>query len=163
AVCAHAVIGTVYFITPRLWSWVQSLSRPALIFFVTVVSGTILLLIPLRFWHSAAAWWKRVSQNAPSPSSPTPAQTSSNYRQEVYPPVQLPAVMSTFNEPAPPAQGMQLKLKRSERQSVLGKPIFVLDARMAASAEVMDKIQKYGLGGRLVYESSARQKYRDAA
>jgi hypothetical protein len=60
----------------------------------------------------------------------------------------------------PPAQGIVLKLKRSERQSTFGSIIYVLDARVDAAADVIAAIGKHNLGSRLVYESEARQRHR---
>jgi hypothetical protein len=45
----------------------------------------------------------------------------------------------------PPAQGMALKLKRSQKQSTLGAVIYVLDARMGISADVRQYIYTHRL------------------
>jgi hypothetical protein len=91
------------------------------------------------------------SQERPSADDATPSEIS------------LPAVVPPPTEsltPMPPAQGMALKLKRSQKQSTFGAIIYILDARMDVSAEVRDQIYKHRLGNRLVYESEARQKHR---
>ena len=56
------------------------------------------------------------------------------------------------------AHGMALKLKRSQRSTFTGAPLFVLDARMEVSAEISTHIQRYRLSDTLIYESSDRQK-----
>jgi hypothetical protein len=56
---------------------------------------------------------------------------------------------------------MRLKLKRSQRSSVFGKVIFVLDARMEVTQEELNLVRKYRLGGDLIYESGDRQRRRE--
>lgn len=59
---------------------------------------------------------------------------------------------------------MQLKLTRSQRTSgLMGKPIFVLDARADVTEDEKLLIKKYGLGKLVVYDSEARKKHQDAA
>jgi len=55
---------------------------------------------------------------------------------------------------------MSLKLKRSQKQSSFGAVIYILDARMDVSADILAHIRKHRLGGKLVYESEARQQHR---
>jgi hypothetical protein len=57
---------------------------------------------------------------------------------------------------------MSLKLKRSQRSGVMGKIIFVLDARIGLNAEEHSRIKQYRLGSFVVYDSKAREKYREA-
>jgi hypothetical protein len=57
---------------------------------------------------------------------------------------------------------MRLKLKRSQRSSMFGKMIFVLDARMELTQEELDLVRTYRLGNALVYESSGRQRRLEA-
>jgi hypothetical protein len=57
---------------------------------------------------------------------------------------------------------MSLKLKRSQRAGVMGKIIFALDARMGLNAEDHALVRKYHLGGLIIYDSSAREKYAEA-
>jgi hypothetical protein len=52
-----------------------------------------------------------------------------------------------------------LKLKRSQKRGTLGSNVYMLDARIDVSAEVAALITKHKLGGRLIYESEARQKH----
>jgi hypothetical protein len=59
-------------------------------------------------------------------------------------------------------EGMALKLKRSQSKTVMGKPQFILDARLEVSAEIRQHIDKYKLGTLVIYESAARQKHREA-
>ncbi len=81
--------------------------------------------------------------------------------------INLPAVLSpdpaTSAAVMPPSRGMALKLKRSQKQSTFGAVIYILDARMEVSSDVAAHIRKHRLGGRLVYESEARQKHRQNA
>jgi hypothetical protein len=56
----------------------------------------------------------------------------------------------------------QLKLKRSQRSGMMGKIIFILDARMELSPDDAALVAKYRLGERIVYESSTRQKRAEA-
>jgi hypothetical protein len=62
----------------------------------------------------------------------------------------------------PPSQSMSLKLKRSQRFGVMGKVIFALDARIGLNAEEHSLVKRYRLGGFVVYDSKAREKYREA-
>lgn len=62
----------------------------------------------------------------------------------------------------PPSQPMALKLKRSERRHWTGKMTFMLDARVDLNAETHTLIKKYRLGNRIVYESKARERHREA-
>jgi uncharacterized protein DUF4189 len=57
---------------------------------------------------------------------------------------------------------MCLKLKRSQRSGLFGKPFFVLDARMEVTAEEAALVSKYGLGDDVIYESSSRQQRKKA-
>jgi hypothetical protein len=59
-------------------------------------------------------------------------------------------------------QKTALKLKRSQREGMLAKIIFVLDARMELSPEDAALVKKYRLGDRVVYESEARKKHAEA-
>jgi hypothetical protein len=74
----------------------------------------------------------------------------------------LPAVIlqsTEVLEPMPPLEGIVLKLKRSQKTSAMGNVIYMLDARIDASRETLDLIGKHSLGGRVIYESEARQKH----
>ncbi|KGJ65548.1 hypothetical protein LUI11_32200 [Bradyrhizobium diazoefficiens] len=66
------------------------------------------------------------------------------------------------NHVLPPSQPMALKLKRSERLHLTGKVVFMLDARMDLNAEAHALVKKYRLGNRIVYESQARERHRNA-
>ena len=56
---------------------------------------------------------------------------------------------------------MQLKIKRSQRQGGVfgGKVIFALDVRADYTQEERDSINKYNLGGELVYSSEAAKRH----
>jgi hypothetical protein len=58
---------------------------------------------------------------------------------------------------------MQLRLKRSQRSSMMGKTIFTLDARAELSRDEQALVSKFGLGKLAVYDSEARKKHGDAA
>jgi Domain of unknown function (DUF4189) len=90
---------------------------------------------------------KKRKQPASTEQQPAPAEGS-------YP---VPALYS-----APAVDAMRLKLKRSQRASVFGKIVFVLDARMELTADEFDLLRKYRLGNDVVYESSSRQRRREA-
>jgi hypothetical protein len=72
------------------------------------------------------------------------------------PPVEPPAIID-------PREGMVLKIKRSTKDGVLGRVIYMIDARLDASAEIRATIAKHRLGSRVIYESDARQEHRAAA
>jgi hypothetical protein len=59
---------------------------------------------------------------------------------------------------------MQLKVKRSQKTSgLMGKPIFVLDARAILSGDEQGLVRKYNLGKTVVYDSQTRRKHTNAA
>jgi hypothetical protein len=62
----------------------------------------------------------------------------------------------------PPQQGIVLKIKRSQRLGPLGGNIYMLDARIDASAEIRAIILKHRLGNRVIYESRSRKKRAEA-
>ena len=59
------------------------------------------------------------------------------------------------------ADAMQLKLQRSQRTSMFGKVIFVLDARMELTRDEHELLVKYRLGNDVVYESSSRKRRKE--
>lgn len=59
--------------------------------------------------------------------------------------------------PVPDQNKIQLKLRRSQKSGLLGKPSFVLDARADLTPEAKGLVSKYGLGSLVVYDSKARQ------
>jgi hypothetical protein len=60
---------------------------------------------------------------------------------------------------------MQLKLKRSQRSGGLtgGKIFFCLDVRAEYTPEELANIQKYKLGGEVLYSSEAAKRHSEAA
>jgi hypothetical protein len=54
---------------------------------------------------------------------------------------------------------LRLKLRRSQRSTILGKVLFGLDARMELSSEELQLVRKYQLGKDVVYDSANREKY----
>jgi hypothetical protein len=61
-----------------------------------------------------------------------------------------------------PPQKLGLKLRRSQRSSLLGRVIYIIDARMELTAEETDLLRKYRLGNRMIYESTNRQRHAEA-
>jgi len=57
---------------------------------------------------------------------------------------------------------MRLKLKRSQRTSMFGRVIFVLDARMELTRDEQELLVKYRLGNDVVYESSSRKRQNES-
>lgn len=57
---------------------------------------------------------------------------------------------------------MRLKLRRSQRNGFMGKMLFALDARIELTAEELSLVAKYNLGGAVIYESSSRERHRQA-
>lgn len=86
-------------------------------------------------------------------------------------PETLPTVIPQNSTPSlpvslelmPPLEGISLKLKRSTKDGLTGKPIYMLDARIDASADALALIQKHRLRDRVVYDSAARRKRTAAA
>ena len=58
---------------------------------------------------------------------------------------------------------MQLKLRRAQRGTLTGKVIFTLDAQMDVPAEDSQLVNKYRLGGLVIYDSAERQKHTGAS
>lgn len=65
--------------------------------------------------------------------------------------------------PSSAPQGIVLKLKRSQRSSLTGKVMFVLDARIELSSADVGLIRKYRLGDDVVYESTSRKQSMEAS
>jgi hypothetical protein len=57
---------------------------------------------------------------------------------------------------------MFLKIRRSTKEGRMGAVIYMIDARLDASAAIRAAISKHRLGGRVIYESSTRQKHAEA-
>ncbi|WP_146618624.1 hypothetical protein [Rhodoplanes elegans] len=77
----------------------------------------------------------------------------------------LPATISAGDGAPPPVpeipsassvETIQLKLKRSQRSSVLGAVIFTVDARVSLPRADLELVRKYRLGSIIVYDSKAR-------
>jgi hypothetical protein len=62
----------------------------------------------------------------------------------------------------PFVDAMRLKLRRSQRSSFMGKMLFALDARIELTAEELSLVAKYDLGDTVIYESSSRERHREA-
>jgi hypothetical protein len=63
---------------------------------------------------------------------------------------------------APPVDAMRLKLRRSQRSRFMGKMFFALDARIELTAEERSLVEKYHLGDAVIYESTSRERHRNA-
>jgi hypothetical protein len=61
-----------------------------------------------------------------------------------------------------PPKRLRLKLRRSQRASLIGAVIYILDARMELTAEEIELVRKYQLGNKLIYESTNRQRHMEA-
>lgn len=73
----------------------------------------------------------------------------------------LPVVIQEFLPLVP--DKMLLKLKRSQKRKRNGATVFMLDARMDVPPDARDRIARYGLGHRVVYESAERLRHLEAA
>jgi hypothetical protein len=61
-----------------------------------------------------------------------------------------------------PPQKLGLKLRRSQRSTLLGNVIYIVDARMELTAEETDLLRKYRLRNRVIYDSTNRQRHTEA-
>jgi hypothetical protein len=93
-----------------------------------------------------------------SQDSPATTTTSVTVRESQIEKAATAAIIAATNPP----QGIKLKLKRSQRASLMGKVIFVLDARIELTAEEADLVRKYRLGEDVIYESANRRQRREA-
>jgi hypothetical protein len=150
-----------------------------------IILGLCAVVSLLLLWSIAyAAWPLKPPQNAVARARATrveepPADTTQveAAQQQPEPPKPAekvkPPVKTEVAQAAPPPivmpqtptvpQTTALKLKRSQRDGLFGKVIFILDARMELSPDDAAKVSKYKLGSRVVYESSARQRHAEAA
>jgi hypothetical protein len=107
---------------------------------------------------------EKVMQNEHTELTPSTSPASTPKSE---PPIQQAGVTISApkiqERPASPSQPMALKLRRSQRVTVTGKVIFVLDARIGLNAEEHALIKKYRLGGAVVYDSQARKKHQETA
>lgn len=58
---------------------------------------------------------------------------------------------------------MQLKIRRTQRLSTWGSPLFCMDIRADYTREEVEHINKYRLGNLLIYSSAAANRHREAA
>lgn len=58
---------------------------------------------------------------------------------------------------------VNLKIRRSQRSTALGRSIFIINARVELSRDDYSSIQKLGLGSAIVYESDNRRKHAENA
>jgi hypothetical protein len=84
-------------------------------------------------------------------------------KEKTPPPEEIPTPPADPLQTVDPLEGMVLKIKRSTKDGVLGRVIYIIDARMDASAAIRSTIAKHRLGSRVIYESDARQEHRAAA
>jgi hypothetical protein len=116
---------------------------------------------------------KRASAS-PAPAGAAASQPSATFSTDIEDSNQKPIApeksLSVVDNPVPatqfqaaaPLDGIVLKLKRTQKQGFSG-PIYMLDARMDASAQIRALIAQHKLGSRVIYESSDRERHRDAA
>lgn len=53
---------------------------------------------------------------------------------------------------------MQLKIKRSQKDGMIGGVTFMLDARLAFTPKEQDDVKRYKLGGLVIYNSESSKK-----
>jgi hypothetical protein len=70
---------------------------------------------------------------------------------------------SLLSPPLPDQDKIQLKLRRSQKSSMLGKVVFVLDARADLTPEAKALVAKYGLASLAIYDSQSRRNKMEAA
>lgn len=123
---------------------------------------TVILASLLLIW---LVWLfsRKQSTSTENPHVSTPERTLENLGSAIAQPISDKQSSPQPFADSGPIKGMQLRMKRGERQSTFGKVIFTLDARIDVSAEHKRLIQKYKLGRSVIYESSNREYYRDKA
>jgi hypothetical protein len=105
----------------------------------------------------------QVSLSTETESAKAPeTEPEANRSEASEPSRELVPVRVAIPEVASSPQTTALKLKRSQREGMLGKMIFILDARMELSPEDAALVAKYRLGERVVYESETRKKHAEA-
>lgn len=116
---------------------------------------------------SATSTPQQDGHSSPIAPAPVPAQTAPEQPQaerfnqlSTVPAPAEPAPQ--IYETLPPQQGMFLKLKRTQKQGFSG-PIYMLDARLDASQDILSIIYSHNLGSRLIYESESRQRHQESA
>jgi hypothetical protein len=132
-------------------------------FLVLIACGAILPADsePILAYDNFNAFLRKAFQNFLANRRERQAQEAIERAKEI-------AARSSSSYPAPTiyqskiADRMCLKLKRSQRSSSFGKPLFVLDARMEVTAEEAELVRKYRLGDDVIYESSSRQRHQEA-
>jgi hypothetical protein len=120
--------------------------------FLTLIASMVWALWPLGPVEPAET---KAPVKEEQPEEKTEPEAAEPSRELVTVPVSIPEVSSSPQKTA-------LKLKRSQRDGMMGKVIFILDARMELSAEDAALVKKYRLGDRVVYESEARKKHAEA-
>jgi hypothetical protein len=139
----------------KLVAFGSTLSQTGRLLLVTVIAGIALLSIPDHVWRA-------IGKVFSGPYAPVPNGKKEVTEVEVVPSTSLPAIIPQPDEvlePMPPLEGIVLKLKRSQKTGAMGGIIYMLDARIDASQETLNLISRHSLGGRLIYESEARQKH----
>jgi Domain of unknown function (DUF4189) len=61
--------------------------------------------------------------------------------------------------PPPNTGAIALKVRRSQRTTIFGRLLFVVDVRMGLSRSDLDLVRKYRLGKEVVYDSKSRQRH----
>jgi hypothetical protein len=91
----------------------------------------------------------------PMPTQRMPLKMSRSMSEADSPPAAVGAQYMPIAHP----RKMQLKIKRSQRSSVMGKVIYILDARIEVPTEERQLIEKYRLGDLVIYDSTNRKKH----
>jgi hypothetical protein len=150
---------------------ITGLRTAAQVLLAIVILIAILFALPHRFWmalrpksifNALSLGAANSAPNVANPPQPAEASAPPDAPTVEMETAEVPPAQPEPDAVVPPAQGMALKLKRSQKQGVLGGVTYILDARMDVSADIRDYIRKHRLGKRLVYESEARQKRREA-
>jgi hypothetical protein len=103
------------------------------------------VIVPPAGFHSSPHAETPSSQ--PSPPPPESSQTA--------PPSPAPSISD-------PLEGIVLKIRKATKDGAFGAIIYMIDARLDASATIRAQIARHRLGGRVIYESTARQKHAHA-
>jgi hypothetical protein len=159
AVPASLLAGIVlnsYMVEPTL-----DLAQTLALLTTAIVGFGALLGLPMAQTENAAKDWANSGASIPDPTpreNKETTQASNHLPAVIENSVPVPSIPSSS-----PPTALRLKLRRSQRSSVMGKVIFALDARMELSGEETHLVQKYRLGSDLIYDSANREKYSQAA
>jgi hypothetical protein len=186
-VCAVTFASFLFaYIAKMLIAFGATLGVPGQVFLASSVLGIAVLAMPYSFWRWLGTFfrdeqgWRPIwrwldpffiyehrsrrlaSASDESTSSRTPTRQSEDVHSQSTELVARPVTAIRDTQPSPdasPQEGVVLRLKRSQKESLTGQTVYVLDARIEFSAEVRALIEKHRLGTRVIYESEARQRH----